>query len=144
MNILITGRLASITDAVCEELSERHKVVFASNDVQPAQLSKKINRFKSSPCDEDFEKIFHSYHFHTVIFFGEAVYDGNSYSGEYADLERCLLLCSAHGMIYTMFYICVLRCAPLPAPVARTVKWAFCMLQLICCAAITAIKEVFR
>ena len=104
MNILITGRLASITDAVCEELSERHKVVFASNDVQPAQLSKKINRFKSSPCDEDFEKIFHSYHFHTVIFFGEAVYDGNSYSGEYADLERCLLLCSAHD-IHNVLYL---------------------------------------
>ena len=103
MNILITGRLAAITGSVCAELSERHKVVFASNDVQSAQLSKKINRFKSSPCDEDFEKIFHSYHFHVVIYFGEAIYSGKPYPEEYADFEQCLSLCAQHDVNHVLY-----------------------------------------
>ena len=96
MNILITGRLASITEAVSEELSKRHKVVFASDDIQPEQLGKQANRFKASPSDTDFERIFHSYHFQVVVYFAQPIFSGDEYYGEYADLEHCLELCRIH------------------------------------------------
>ena len=96
MNILITGRLATATEAISEQLSKRHKVIFASEDICPEQLGKQSNRFKASPSDRDFERIFHSYHFQVVIYFAQPVFSGEEYYGEYSDLERCLELCRVH------------------------------------------------
>lgn len=98
MDILITGRLKSITGAVGEQLIQRHKVAFASDDVVPEQLGGVGTPFQISPGDKDFEKIFHSYHFRVVIFLSQIPYGEQEYYQEYEDLENCLRLCAAHDV----------------------------------------------
>lgn len=94
MDILVTGRLASITGQIGEALKRRHKVVYASDDLVSDRLPKGITPFSLAPGSREFERIFHSYHFDVVIFFAQPIFAGEEYYGEYKDLENCLRICA--------------------------------------------------
>lgn len=98
MEILMTGKLASITEEVAQQLLMNHKVAFASSDLVPEHLGKRATPFQISPHDPDFEKIFSSYHFDAVIYFAQPLYAEQEYYDEYQDLECCLRLCAKHDI----------------------------------------------
>lgn len=98
MDILLTGRLLSLSAGISEPMTVHHKVVAASDDLVSGRFGKTVVPFQISPHDPEFERIFHAYNFETVIFFSQQLYASEPYYEEYQDLENCLRLCAKHDV----------------------------------------------
>ena len=98
MDILITGRLASLTEELHAPLTQNHRVVIASDDLTGEHHGKNVTPFCIAPRDEEFERIFHSHTFGAVLFFAQPLYEKQAYYEEYQDLENCLRLCAKHDV----------------------------------------------
>lgn len=108
MEILLTGRLGSLSGDVCAHMVENHKIVAASDDLSSGLLNEKVTPFQIAPCEEEFEKIFHAYRFDQIIFFSQPLFQQKEFHREYQDLEHCLRLCVDHGVhkfVYVQPYI---------------------------------------
>lgn len=108
MEILLTGRLGSLSGDVCAHMVENHKIVAASDDLPSGLLNEKVTPFQIAPCEEEFEKIFHAYRFDQIIFFSQPLFQQKEFHREYQDLEHCLRLCVDHGVhkfVYVQPYI---------------------------------------
>lgn len=107
MEILVTGRLASLTGDIYSRMINNHKIVAASDDLVLESLGDKVTPFQIAPCDEEFEKIFHAYRFDQIIFFSQPLFAKEAFYREYQDLENCLRLCVEHGIrkvVYVQAY----------------------------------------
>lgn len=98
MDVLLTGRLAGITSEIGNAVSQRNKVVFASEDVNTKLIGKSVIPFKLSPYSKDFEKLFNSYNFEAALFFSQHPGEENTDYDEFQDLESCLRFCSDHDV----------------------------------------------
>lgn len=94
MDILVTGRLASISSSFYDKLTQQYKVVAASDDIDTAIIGRKCTPYQISTQDEQFRKLFTSYTFSKVIYFTARPEENNGYYLELQDLENTLRLCS--------------------------------------------------
>lgn len=98
MEILVTGRLASISSSFYDKLTEHHKVITASDDLDPGIIGRLCTPFKMSIQDEQFNKLFISYSFQKVIYFTDRPEEKNNYFLDFQDLETTLRLCSEYDV----------------------------------------------
>ena len=103
MDILVTGKLATMTSAFCNKISSRHKLVMVSEDVNAKNIGASANVFKLSPCDSDFEKLFNSYNFDTAVFCSQhPEIDDESYN-EFDNFANFLKVCSDHDVMKVVY-----------------------------------------
>lgn len=98
MEILVTGRLASISSSFYDKLTEHHKVIAVSDDLDTSIIGRLCTPFKMSIQDEQFNKLFISYSFQRVIYFTDRPEEKNNYFLDFQDLETTLRLCSEHDV----------------------------------------------
>lgn len=104
MDILITGNLSTLNNEALEALASAHKVVCASDCLQPGQFGDRVTPFRISPRDPDFEKVIRSYHFETVLFFSAPLCREEDTYGGFDTLEHCLRLCVRHNISHFLFF----------------------------------------
>lgn len=93
MELLLTGRLSSISAGFCNNLCTGHKVVLASEDINKDNVGKSAIPFLIKTDSDKFVKLFHSYNFGTVIFFSDSAEGIRKSSGELGRLENVLKAC---------------------------------------------------
>lgn len=98
MELLLTGKLSSISEGFCNTLCEQHKVVLASEDIDNDNVGKASIPFNIQPKGEDFSRLLKSYDFGAVIFFSSAAEGIRESSGELTKLENVLKSCSEHDI----------------------------------------------
>lgn len=98
MELLITGRLSSLSASFCDRMSEKHKLLLSSTDIDNAVIGKAATPYKIAPHDAGFEKLFHSHTFGAAIFFSQRPEENKDYFDELQDLECVLRYCSEHGV----------------------------------------------
>lgn len=98
MDILVTGRVAAISESLYGTLTERHKVVVSSDDIQTSIIGKKVIPFRYAPHEKGFERLFHSYNFEAVLIFSQRPEEDNDYYNELQDLECILRLCHSYDI----------------------------------------------
>ena len=103
MEILITGRLKSISTSYLDKLTNQHKVVLASDDVNKNIIGKKCKMFNEPISSQGFIKLFSSYSFDTVIYFACRPEERLDYFGDMQDLETTLQLCSNYDVKHVIF-----------------------------------------
>ena len=69
MEILITGRLKSITTSLLDKLTAQHKVVLLSDDINKNVIGQNCRYFVQSINQASLIKLFSSYSFDSVIYF---------------------------------------------------------------------------
>lgn len=98
MELLLTGRLASVSAELCNNLCSYHKVVLASEDVDKDNLGKSAIPFTIKPEGDKLSKLFLSYNFGAVIFFSSAAFGIRENSGELTRLQNVLRACVEHDV----------------------------------------------
>lgn len=98
MDVLVAGKLSTISAGFCNLLGKRHKAILAADDIDLLNIGKSVDAMSMDLYGNQYDALFQSNSFEAVIFISGSADGRRNYPEELSDLEHTLRLCAEHGI----------------------------------------------